>query len=93
MITKHTDICCKKGKCEEFDFRPKDRIDMKRHMRDMHEVMSSSTSPPLKRNRKIKEQPRSDFVHILINQAPLPTSHLFFESNHFIKNIFYLKFW
>jgi hypothetical protein len=61
-ITKHKDICCKKVKCEECDFRPKDRIDMKRHMRDIHEVMSSSTSPPLTRKRKIKEQPSSDFV-------------------------------
>ena len=43
-------------KCHECDFISKSKIEMKKHMRDQHEVLTSSTSPPLKRKRRITEK-------------------------------------
>jgi hypothetical protein len=52
MLSKHKEACFRFTKCVECDFSAKDSEGMKRHMRDQHEVMSSSTSPPLKRKKK-----------------------------------------
>ena len=52
MLSKHKESCFKIAKCVECDFSAKDSVVMKRHMRDQHDIMSSSTSPPLKRKKK-----------------------------------------
>ena len=54
LMLKHKEACCKKKYCSECDFKAKDSISMKKHMRDQHEISSVSTSPPLKRKRKVK---------------------------------------
>ena len=38
--------------CVQCDFRAKDSLSLKRHMRDVHESLTASTSPPPKRKRK-----------------------------------------
>ena len=37
-LNKHKETCCKIIKCAECDFIPSDRMSLKRHMRDLHEV-------------------------------------------------------
>ena len=41
-----------KSDCEQCDFKANDRNNMKRHMRDAHEVNTVSTSPPPKKTRR-----------------------------------------
>ena len=48
-------------KCEECDFKPKDKMQLKRHMRDKHEENNASTSPPPKRKRS-KSETKEDMV-------------------------------
>ena len=55
MMLKHKETCLTKKdhtKCEQCNYTAKNSLDMKRHMRDNHEVLTSSTSPPPKRKRK-----------------------------------------
>ena len=52
-IAKHKEACSMR-KCDECDYFAKDKSNMKRHMRDTHEISSISTSPPTKRKRRIE---------------------------------------
>ena len=56
ILSKHKEFCSQNGKCSKCDFFVRDTLSMKRHMRDQHEIMSSSTSPPLKRKKKVMEE-------------------------------------
>ena len=52
MLLNHKNECHKR-KCLNCDFKAKDKEEMRRHMRDGHgDIISGSTSPPLKRKRK-----------------------------------------
>ena len=51
MLLNHKNECHKR-KCLNCNFKAKDKVEMRRHMRDEHEIMTGSTSPPLKRKRK-----------------------------------------
>ena len=52
-LSKHKKSNCEnRGNCEQCDFKSKDRLQLKRHMRDEHEQSTASTSPPPKRKRK-----------------------------------------
>ena len=53
QLSKHKETC-QNGACIKCDFHVKDKITLKRHMRDQHEVVTCSTSPPLKRKRRSK---------------------------------------
>ena len=70
IIKKHVETCCpkklkKKTKnCDLCDFAAKDGGEMRRHMRDKHDVMTSSTSPPPK---KTKVQDKTSEHIILID--------------------------
>ena len=60
MMLKHKAICCDKKiskhrrriNCTECEFVVKDSMIMRRHIRDVHEITSISTSPPAKNIRK-----------------------------------------
>ena len=55
MLTKHKETC-KTSKCVKCDFCVTDKNIMKRHMRDKHDVMSCSTSPPPKKKKDEVEE-------------------------------------
>ena len=48
-MTKHTREC--KNKCEICDFNCKDGQILRKHMRDKHDVLTNSTSPPPKKSK------------------------------------------
>ena len=50
LLQKH------KESCHQCDFTSNNKQEMKRHMRDQHEVMTNSTSPPQKRKRREREK-------------------------------------
>ena len=50
-MRKHNDECHTK-KCTDCVFKARNKQEMKRHMRDQHDIITGSTSPPLKRKRK-----------------------------------------
>ena len=52
LLAKHKETC-KGMTCAECDFCVMDKITMKKHMRDQHAISTCSTSPPLKRKRKV----------------------------------------
>ena len=43
-------------KCSKCGFNSNDRMVLRRHNRDQHEVMTNSTSPPLKRKKRLYEE-------------------------------------
>ena len=59
MMKKHKETC-KTSKCTICDFCVMDRVTLKKHMRDQHAISTCSTSPPLKRKRKIVEENHSE---------------------------------
>ena len=50
-ILKHKDSCGLGVKCIQCDLKYKDHHKMKRHLRDTHGMLTSSTSPPLKKKK------------------------------------------
>ena len=50
-ILKHRDLCGQKRKCLQCDEKLQNQQNMKRHMRDVHGLLSCSTSPPLKKKK------------------------------------------
>jgi hypothetical protein len=54
LLSKHKEkFCISKGKkCCKCDFEANEKMYMKRHMRDVHAIITVSTSPPLKKKRK-----------------------------------------
>ena len=56
LLKKHKEICSKHLKCTRCDFSSNDRMDLRRHNRDQHEDMLNSTSPPLKRKKRMFEK-------------------------------------
>ena len=62
-LKRHRGSCCgsktiKYAKqCGKCDFKEKDYLLMRRHMRDVHDVITGSTSPPPKRKRRISNEP------------------------------------
>ena len=57
MLLKHKESCCenkesKTNNCTLCDFKAMQKMQLKRHMRDEHEINTGSTSPPLKRKRR-----------------------------------------
>lgn len=50
-ILKHRDYCNHRIQCLQCDLKFKDQSKMKKHMRDVHGLMTSSNSPPLKKKR------------------------------------------
>ena len=63
-LKKHKESCCgskmikssNAKQCCKCDFKVKEFLQMKRHMRDVHDVITGSTSPPPKRKRKISDE-------------------------------------
>ena len=63
QLRKHKESCCKNkindsgclksSKCDVCDFEDKNSISMRRHMRDQHDIITGSTSPPPKRKRRV----------------------------------------
>ena len=64
LLLNHKDSCCvnkmkkirKTTKCNQCDFIMNESSNMKRHMRDAHEVKTDSTSPPPKKKKPILEE-------------------------------------
>ena len=52
LIRKHKGSCTS---CPECEFVGKDNTDLRKHLRDQHEILSESLSPPRKRKRKLEE--------------------------------------
>ena len=50
LLLKHKDECHHKT-CSDCEFKAKNLQEMKRHIRDVHTIAFSSTSPPLKKKR------------------------------------------
>ena len=53
LLQKHK-ISCKS--CPECELTVKDSVAMRKHLRDQHEILSVSISPPLKRKRKLENR-------------------------------------
>jgi hypothetical protein len=69
MILKHKkEGCIKKStgklECEQCEFKANDKIQSKRHMRDVHEIGNASTSPPPKRKRRTSVDQDDDNMEI-----------------------------
>ena len=47
----------------------KDSLSFKKHMRDVHNVSYVSTSPPLKRKRKLPDVNKDDSMDVVINNS------------------------
>ena len=60
MLKHKKDTCTKQSsaelKCDKCDFKANNRLSLKRHMRDIHDISTASTSPPPKRKRKTPAQ-------------------------------------
>ena len=60
MLKHKKDTCTKQSsaelKCDKCDFKANSRLSLKRHMRDIHDISTASTSPPPKRKRKTPAQ-------------------------------------
>ena len=68
-MLKHKREACNKQrsteiKCDKCDFKTYDTRSLKRHMRDIHEMTTASTSPPPKRKRKTVIQIDDDKMDI-----------------------------
>ena len=66
QLRKHKHSCCKNmskqsnclkaSMCNICDFEDKNSMNMRRHMRDEHNIITGSTSPPPKRKRRVLEE-------------------------------------
>ena len=55
-ILQHKELCSRRIQCVQCDIKCKDQLEIKRHMRDVHSILTSSTSPPLKKKKIDKEK-------------------------------------
>jgi hypothetical protein len=77
QLSRHKENCCKarlrksgtvKTKCDICSYANKDKMIMKRHMRDLHDIITDSTSPPPKRKKDVPEVEIKNAVNMEVEE-------------------------
>ena len=91
-ILQHRDICSLKTKCDQCELKFKGNEEMKKHMRDAHQLISSSTSPPLKKKKVEKRMvpptdsaPQQNIINLSDDQEEMEIDNDFIEDDILMK--------
>ena len=91
-ILQHRDICSLKTKCDQCELKFKGNEEMKKHMRDAHQLISSSTSPPLKKKKVEKRMvpptdsaPQQNIINFSDDQEEMEIDNDFIEDDILMK--------